>query len=109
MAATKIKWKMKRDALPGGDAIFTGQLEIPTVIPGKFIKLKATEATPTEAMDSTTQAAFNLLKNPVVRDLLPPGSQSAIAVAKKLVRTKKAKKYLKKATSKAKKFLKSLW
>lgn len=109
MPNSKMKWRLKMDKLPGGDAVFTGFLEIPTIFPGKPIKLKATEKTPAKAMDSTTDAALRLLDNPMVRDLLPPGSQTAIAIAKKLVRTKKAKKFLKKATSKAKKFLKNLW
>ncbi len=109
MPNTRIKWRLKQDRLPGGDAVYTGWLDIPTTTPGKFIKLKATEKTPKKAMTSVTNAAWKLLANPVVRDLLPPGTQSAIAIAKKLIRTKKAKKFVVKATKKAYNFLKSLW
>ena len=109
MVKTKLFWRVKRDKLPGGDSVYSGFLEIPTLTPGKFIKLKATESSPLRAMDSTTSAAMKLLANPMVRDLLPPGADTAIAVATKIVRSKKARKAVKTVTRKAKKFLKSLW
>lgn len=115
----KITYRLKRDKLPGGDEIWTGYLSIPTVTavpgmpgmlrPGKPIKLKATEKSPGNAMGSATSAAMKLLDNPMVRDLLPPGTQSAIAVAKKLVSSKAAGKAIKGATKAATSFLKSLW
>jgi len=104
----RIHWRVKQDRLPGGDAVYTGWLDIP-LRTGKVIKLKATERTPTEAMDSVTSAAVKLLDNPMIRDLLPPGTNTAIMIAKKLVRTKKARKFVKKAGKKVYNFLKSLW
>lgn len=108
----KLHYRLKRDKLPGGDEIWTGYISLPTqrfhngrAIPGKPIKLKATESSPRKAMGSTTKAAMKLLNNPMIRDLLPPGTQSAIAVASKLVANKK----LKKVGKKAYKLLKSLW
>ncbi len=94
MATNRIDWKIRKT----GDGSFEGFVTLPVgltqlraaarglAVPtgGKRLALKATGDSRAAALESAASLADQILSNPLVRDILPPGTNTAISAIKML-------------------------
>lgn len=113
-----VRWSMRKlpNGLYEGMITLTPQTAAGPWSPSKPLRMKAQGKSKAAALAKASSVADKILANPLIRDALPPGSQTALAAVKYLSKSaaagkleKAAKKIVGKGAKRLFKKLKKFW